>query len=161
MIDLTRKIGLQMLAAVRLMRLARDSGVPSGAQVISRLIRHFYAAEIHWDTEIAPGVSIVHGVGLVLSHRARIGPGCILFHNVTLGEGIDPVTREVGAPTLGRDVHVGPGAALLGPITVGDGSKIMAGSVLTQSVPPRSIVKPTDVEIASRAAPSTPRPAGE
>ena len=61
-----------------------------------------------------------------------VGEGCILFHNVTLGEGVDPETRETGAPTLGRDVHVGPGATLLGPIHVGDGTKIMAGAVLTR-----------------------------
>ena len=73
------------------------------------------------------------GNGIVLSHAARVDSGCILFHNVTLGEGIDPETREVGAPHLEEDVHVGPGATLLGPITVGAGTKIQAGAVLTQT----------------------------
>jgi len=86
----------------------------------------------------------------VLSHKAVVGPGCILFHNVTLGVGLDPVTRESGAPTLGKDVHVGPGATLLGPIHVGDGTKIMAGAVLTHSVPPNSLVKPAPVEVSVR-----------
>src|SRR5690606_15886780 len=98
-------------------------------------------AEIHWDADIAPGISIVHGNGLVISKAAKVGPGCILFHQVTLGEGIDPETRAVGAPHLVADVHVGPGAKLLGPITVGAGSKIMAGVVLTRSVPPGSLVQ--------------------
>lgn len=150
-VDAVRKIGFQMLLATRAMRLARDTRVPGAPQLASRLIRLVYGAEIHWDAEVADGVSIVHGQGLVLSHLARIGPGCILFHNVTLGEGLDPVTRERGAPTLGRDVHVGPGATLLGPIHVGDGTKIMAGAVLTRSVPPYSLVKPPDSEISTRA----------
>ncbi len=149
-VDAVRKVGFQMLVATRTMRLFRDLKLPVLPMVASRLIRHLYGAEIHWNAEVADGVSIVHGNGLVLSHQAKVGPGCILFHNVTLGVGLDPVTRESGAPTLGKDVHVGPGATLLGPIHVGDGTKIMAGAVLTQSVPPNSLVKPAGVEISVR-----------
>ena len=149
-VEAVRKIGFQMLVAARAMRLARELRLPLLPQVASRLIRHLYGAEIHWDTEIADGVSIVHGTGLVLSHRAKVGPGCLLFHNVTLGEGLDPETKESGAPTLGRDVHIGPGATLIGPIHVGDGTKIMAGAVLTRSVPANSLVKPADSTVEPR-----------
>jgi serine O-acetyltransferase len=153
-LDLVRKVGFQMMFSTRLMQLLRDLGVPLGGQVASRLIRHLYGAEVHWNTTIHHGVSIVHGNGLVLSHRAVVGEGCILFHNVTLGEGLDPVTKESGAPTLGRDVHVGPGATLLGPIHVGDRTKIMAGAVLTSSVPPDSLVKPAEPLITARQRPA-------
>lgn len=153
-IDAVRKIGFQMMLATRAMRLARDLHVPLGGQVGSRLIRHLYGAEIHWDTQVDGGVCLVHGTGLVLSHRAVVGEGCILFHNVTLGEGLDPVTKQSGAPTLGKNVHVGPGATLLGPIHVGDGTKIMAGAVLTRSVPPNSLVKPAEAIVTARVKPS-------
>lgn len=155
-LDAVRKVGFQMLLATRVMRLLRDAGIPMAPQVVSRLIRHLYGAEIHWDTEIADGISMVHGNGVVLSHAATVGPGCILFHNVTLGEGLDPETKEAGAPTLEHDVHVGPGATLIGPIRVGAGTKIMAGAVLTHSVPPNSIVKPADSEVFSRSSRSAP-----
>jgi len=155
---LVTRIGFQMSTAVRAMQLLRDARVPFGAQVASRMIRHLYGAEIHWDAELAPGVAFVHGNGVVLSHAARIGAGCILFHNVTLGETMDPVTKIQGAPTLGANVHVGPGAVLLGPISVGDGSKIMAGAVLTESVPPGSVVRPAPVEIVRRKS-HAPAPA--
>lgn len=150
--DLFRKVGFQMMVATRLMRLARDAHVPLAPQVVSRLIRHLYGAEIHWETEIAEGISVVHGNGIVLSHAATVGPGCILFHNVTLGEGLHPDTKEAGAPTLEEDVHVGPGATLLGPITIGRGSKIMAGAVVTRSVPPNSVVKTPEPEVYARTA---------
>ncbi|MCU0696073.1 MAG: serine acetyltransferase [Myxococcaceae bacterium] len=153
-VDAVKKIGFQMMVATRAMQLVRDLKVPLGAQVSSRLIRHLYGAEIHWDTTLDGGVTIVHGNGLVLSHRATVGEGCILFHNVTLGEGLDPVSRESGAPTLGKDVHVGPGATLLGPIHVGDGTKIMAGAVLTRSVPPNSLVKPAEATVSTRVKPA-------
>lgn len=100
--DAVQKVGFQMMVAIRAMRLLRDLRVPLGAQVASRLIRHLYGAEIHWDAELAPGVSIVHGNGLVLSHGAVVGPHCILFQGVTLGESIDPSSREVGAPSWPR-----------------------------------------------------------
>lgn len=148
--DHVTKIGVQMVFAIRVMRLLRDCGLRVCARIASRLIRHIYAAEIHWDAEIAPGASIIHGNGLVVSHAARIGEGCVLFHNVTLGVGVDRVTGAIGAPTLGRNVHVGPGVTVIGPIQVGDGTKIMAGSVLNQSVPPYSLVCPAPVEITRR-----------
>jgi serine acetyltransferase len=151
-VDAVQKIGFQMMVAMRAMRLAKDSHVPLAPQVVSRLIRHLYGAEIHWNATIKDGVAIVHGNGLVLSHLATVGEGCILFQNVTLGDATDPVTRQMGAPTLGRNVHVGPGATLLGPIHVGDNTKIMAGAVLTQSVPANSIVRPAEAVVSERAA---------
>ena len=149
-VDAVQRIGFQMMVVIRVMRLARDLRIPLLPQVVSRVIRHSYGAEVHWETEIADGVSLVHGTGLVLSHSARISAGCILFQGVTLGESIDPLTRRIGAPALENDVHVGPGAILLGPITVGAGSKIMANVVLTASVPAQSVVRSPAPEVVSR-----------
>jgi serine acetyltransferase len=151
LVDVVRRIGLQMMAAYRLMRACRALRLTPLAMILSRLIRHLYGAEIHWDAELAPGVVLVHGTALVLSREARVGSGCILFQSVTLGVSIDPVTRRVGGPTLGPDVHVGPGAALLGPITVGAGSKVMANAVLMVSVPPDSLVEVSAPTIRPRS----------
>jgi serine O-acetyltransferase len=151
-IDFVRKVGFQTATMIRVMTLLRDLGIPVAPMVVSRAIRHLYSAEVHWDAKIAPGISIVHGVGLVISHAATVGEGCILFHNVTLGEGVDPVTREIGAPILEKNVHIGPGACLIGPIRVGEGTKIAAGAVLTRSVPPGSLVKAPEAVVSERAA---------
>jgi serine acetyltransferase/glycosyltransferase involved in cell wall biosynthesis len=150
LVDHVTMIGAQLVFAIRVMRLLRDCGMRTLARVASRLIRHVYCAEIHWDAEIAPGMSIIHGNGLVISHAARLGEGCVLFHNVTLGVAMDPETGRIGAPVLGRNVHVGPGATIIGPIEVGEGSKVMAGAVLYRSVPPNSLVRPAPVEITRR-----------
>jgi len=82
--------------------------------------------------------------------------GCILFQNVTLGFGNDPDTKQPGAPLLERNVHVGIGATLYGPIVVGEATKIMAGCVLSRSVPARSIVEAPVPQVGSRA-PVRPR----
>jgi GT2 family glycosyltransferase/serine acetyltransferase len=139
--DAVKKIGFQLMIAYRVMRYFRAQGLLLGAQFMSRVIRHSFGSDIHWDADFEPGVMIVHGFGLAISYAARVRHGCILFQNVTLGYGPDPETRIAGAPLLERNVHVGIGATLYGPIVVGEASKIMAGCVLSRSVPSRSIVE--------------------
>jgi serine O-acetyltransferase len=146
-VDAVTKVGFQLMVAIRLMRMVRDLRVPFAAQFVSRLIRHLYSADVHWDAEFAPGVAIVHGIGLVVSHSAVVGPGCLLFQGVTLGQSIGGAERTVGAPRLGRDVHLGVGATLLGPIEVGDGSKVGPGVVLDYSLPPGSRVRSPKPEV--------------
>lgn len=150
------QVGFQMLIGVRLMRLVRDLRIPAGAQVVSRLIRHNYGAEIHWNAEIAPGVCFVHGNGLVISHGSRIGSNCLLFQNVTLGESMHSTRRTVGSPTLGDGVHVMPGAVLLGPIVVGSGTKIGANAVVDDDVAAGSLVRSPVSETAVRRSAEAP-----
>lgn len=150
LVDAFRKIGFQMMVVYRWMRLLHALRLTPLAMIVSRLIRHVYGAEIHWDADLAPGVALVHGTALVVSREAVVGAGCILFQSVTLGISIDPVTREVGGPTLEEDVHVGPGAAILGPITIGRGTKIMANAVVMTSVPANSVVEVPAAVIRTR-----------
>jgi glycosyltransferase involved in cell wall biosynthesis/serine acetyltransferase len=160
--DAVRKIGFQLMIAYRVMRAFRAAGLQLGAQFMSRTIRHAFSSDVHWDADLEPGIMIVHGFGLAISYAARARHGCILFQNVTLGYGPDPKTtpgiqeRAAGAPLLERNVHVGIGATLYGPIVVGEASKLMAGCVLAQSVPPRSIVEAPVPNVAARA-PAGPR----
>lgn len=151
LLDFVRKIGFQMMVVCRLMRFAQALRLPLVPEMISRTARHLYGSDIHWNARFEPGVAIVHGMGLCISHRAIVGSGAILFQGVTLGEGIDPDTRIAGSPRLERDVHVGPGATLVGPITIGAASKIMAGCVVTRSVPPNSLVEACTPVVKPRA----------
>jgi serine acetyltransferase len=157
--DAVKKIGFQLMIAYRVMRFFRGAGLLLGAQFMSRTIRHAFGSDIHWDADLEPGIMIVHGFGLAISYAARARHGCILFQNVTLGYGPDrdqetKVARG-GAPLLERNVHVGIGATLYGPIVVGESSKIMAGCVLSRSVPARSIVEAAVPHVATRASAQT------
>ncbi len=155
--DIASRIGLQMMACLRLVRLCRDAGVPLAPKVLTRAIRHLYGSDIHWDAQIDDGVVLVHGMGIAMSHAARVRSGAILSQNVTIGDGVDPVTRELGAPDVGEDVHIGAGATLIGPITVGAGSKIMPGVVLARSVPPNSLVEAPTPNVKPRGGGAAPR----
>jgi serine acetyltransferase len=149
--DAVRKIGYQLMIAYRIMRFMRDSGLMLGAQFMSRVIRHGFSSDIHWDAELAPGVVVVHGFGLAISYAAKIDHGAILYQNVTLGYGLDPETKAPGAPVIEKNVHIGVGATLFGPIVVGEGTKIMANCVINRSVPPRSIVEAPVPNVVARA----------
>ncbi len=150
--DAVKKIGFQLMIAYRVMRFFRQAGLGLGAQFMSRSIRHAFASDVHWEAELEPGIVIVHGFGLAISYAAKVRAGCILFQNVTLGYGNDPETKLPGAPLLEKNVHVGIGATLYGPIVVGQGTKIMAGCVLSKSVPARSIVEAPVPQVGVRAS---------
>lgn len=154
--SLVREIGTQVTVSTRVMQGLRDGGHSLGAQVASRSIRYIFGADVHMDAEFEPGFSVVHGQGLVIAGESKIGNDVILYHNVTLGAGIDPETRESGAPTLEDHVHVGPGVTILGPVTIGARSKILAGTTVTKSCPPDSIIRPADpvVEPRKKRAPA-------
>lgn len=148
--SVVREIGTQMSVSTRVMQGLRDGGHDLGAQIASRTIRLIFGADIHMDAQFDPGLSIVHGQGLVIAGASKIGRDVILFHNVTLGAGTDPKTRVFGAPTLEDRVHVGPGVSILGPVTIGARTKIMAGATVTESVPPDSIVRPAETVVEPR-----------
>lgn len=139
--DVVQRVGLQMMVAYRLMRFFVDAGVPLAPKIVGRMIRILYGADIHYEARFDEGVVIVHGMGIAVSPAARVGSGVILSQNVTLGDGINPETRETGAPLIEEGVHLGPGATIIGPITIGARSKIMPGAVVRTSVPPGSLVE--------------------
>jgi len=152
--ELVVRAGFQMLVACRAMRFCADAGIPLAPQIASRLIRHAYGSDIHWEAELEPGIVIVHGMGLAVSRAARVESGAILFQHVTLGMGIDPETRDAGAPTVRRDAHIGAGSTLVGPITVGERSKITANCFVRTSVPADSLVEapPPTISVRGRRA---------
>ncbi len=154
-VDAVQNIGFQALIGIRVMRALRDSsvpGVPLGARFVSRILRHAYGSDVHWDAEFAPGVVLVHGFGLAISPAAKIGPGCILFQGVTLGVGRDPDSGATGGPTLEAGVQVGVGSVIVGPITIGARTKVMANCTVVRAVPADSVVEAAVPNVRTRPA---------
>ena len=75
-----------------------------------------------------------------------IGDDCQIGHNVvfaTLNHGLAPEDRKTTYPapiTLGRNVWIGSNATILQGVTIGDNAVVAAGAVVTQDVPPDTIV---------------------
>lgn len=94
--------------------------------------------EIHPGAQIGKGLFIDHGTGVIIGETTIIGDNCTLYQGVTLGG----TGKEHGKrhPTLGNNVMVSAGAKVLGSFKIGDNSKIGAGSVVLEEVPPNSTV---------------------
>ena len=122
------------------------------ARFISQLARFLTGIEIHPGAVIGKCLFIDHGMGVVIGETSIIGDYVTIFHGVTLGG----TGKEKGKrhPTIGSHVMIGASAQVLGAITVGDYSRIGAGSVVVNEVPPGSTV----VGIPGRIVRTNPRP---
>ncbi|MFQ9984914.1 MAG: serine O-acetyltransferase EpsC [Lachnospiraceae bacterium] len=94
--------------------------------------------EIHPGATIGKGLFIDHGSGVVIGETTVIGDNVTLYQGVTLGG----TGKECGKrhPTLEDNVMVSAGAKILGSFTIGENSKIGAGSVVLEEVPPNCTV---------------------
>lgn len=94
--------------------------------------------EIHPGAQIGKGFFIDHGSGVIIGETAIVGDNVTLYQGVTLGgNGKEKGKRH---PTIGNNVMISAGAKVLGSFKVGDNSKIGAGSVVLEEVPPNSTV---------------------
>lgn len=107
-------------------------------RMISNFGRFLTGIEIHPGAIIGEGLFIDHGTGVVIGETAELGENVTLYQGVTLGG----TGKEKGKrhPTIGDNVVVATGAKVLGSFKVGNNSKIGAGSVVLQEVPPNSTV---------------------
>lgn len=108
------------------------------ARWLSQVTRWFTGIEIHPGATIGQRFFIDHGMGVVIGETTIIGDDVTLYQGVTLGG----TGKETGKrhPTLHDCVVVGVGAAVLGNIAIGRGSKVGAGAVVIDDVPPNSTV---------------------
>ena len=68
----------------------------------------------------------------------HIGDNCTIYQGATLGG----TGKDVGKrhPTIGNNVMISAGAKVLGPFKIGDNSRVAAGAVVLEEVPPNSTV---------------------
>ena len=94
--------------------------------------------EIHPGATIGRRLVIDHGTGIVIGETAEIGDDVLIYQGVTLGgTGKDTGKRH---PTIGNNVMISAGAKVLGPFKIGDNSRVAAGAVVLEEVPPNSTV---------------------
>ena len=108
------------------------------ARWISQRAARRTGIEIHPGATIGKGFFIDHGTGVIIGETTIIGDNVTLYQGVTLGG----TGKETGKrhPTLEDNVMVSAGAKVIGSFTVGRNSKIGAGSVVIEEVPPNCTV---------------------
>lgn len=111
--------------------------------------------EIHPGAQIGDGFFIDHGNGVIIGETTVIGNNVTLYQGVTLGG----TGKEHGKrhPTIGDNVMISAGAKILGSFTIGANSKIGAGSVVLNEVPPNSTVVGVPGRVVKRNNTKLPR----
>lgn len=124
------------------------------ARGLSQILRSLTGIEIHPAAQIAPGLFIDHGMGVVIGETAEIGSNVTLYHGVTLGG--TSLHKGKRHPTLEDNVVVGAGAKVLGAIRVGENSRIGANAVVVKPVPANSVVVGVPGQVVLRSQPRPP-----
>lgn len=125
--------GVKALAAHRISHFLWKHGLKLLARMHSQFWRFWTQIEIHPGAEIAEGVFIDHGSGLVIGETAIVEKGVMLYHGVTLGG----TGKDVGKrhPTVREGALVSAHAQVIGPIEIGKKSKVGAAAVVVSDVP--------------------------
>lgn len=125
--------GLKALAAHRISHYLWEHHFYLLARMHSQFWRFWTGIEIHPGAQIAAGVFIDHGAGLVIGETAIVEEGAMLYHGVTLGgTGKDKGKRH---PTIRKGALISAHAQVIGPIEVGANAKVGAAAVVLANVP--------------------------
>lgn len=112
-------------------------------RVIATTAYRLWAARANLDipfaADIGPGLKILHTAGgVVVSARAKIGPGCTIVNGVTVGAVRDGA--RPGAPTVGARSYLSAGAVVIGALELGDDVVVAANAVVTNDAPAHSVL---------------------
>lgn len=146
--------GFQALQCYRIAHWLWVGGRKDMAYFMQMRTSEIFGVDIHPNARMGEGVLIDHAHSIVIGETAVVGDNVSMLHSVTLGgTGKEDGDRH---PKIGNGVLVGAGAAVLGNITIGNCSRIAAGSVVLESVPPCKTVAGVPARVVGEAGCAEP-----
>lgn len=146
--------GFHALQAYRVAHWFWSKGRRALALYLQSRVSEVFSVDIHPAAVLGSGVFIDHATGVVIGETAVVGDNVSMLQGVTLGgTGKDSGDRH---PKIGNCVLLSAGATVLGNIRIGDCSKVGAGSVVLQDVPPQSTVVGVPARVVGRPASAQP-----
>ncbi|PRY90142.1 serine O-acetyltransferase [Donghicola tyrosinivorans] len=146
--------GFQAIQSYRVAHWLWRQGRKDLAYFLQMRISESFGLDVHPAARIGRGIMIDHAHSIVIGETAVVGDNVSMLHSVTLG-GTGKETED-RHPKIGNGVLIGAGAKVLGNIRVGDCSRIAAGSVVLQDVPPCKTVAGVPARIVGEAGCSQP-----
>ncbi|WP_435141634.1 serine O-acetyltransferase [Pseudopelagicola sp. nBUS_19] len=141
--------GYQAVQAYRIGHVLWKQGRTDLAYFIQMRASEIFGIDIHPGARIGKGIMIDHAHSIVIGETAVVGNNVSMLHSVTLGgTGKEEEDRH---PKIGDGVLIGAGAKVLGNIKVGHCSRIAAGSVVLEEVPPCKTVAGVPAQIVGEA----------
>lgn len=141
--------GYQAMQAYRVGHWLWKNGQHDLAYFFQMRVSEIFGIDIHPAAKIGRGIMIDHAHSIVIGETAVVGDNVSMLHSVTLGG--TGKEEEARHPTIGDGVLIGAGAKVLGNITVGHCSRVAAGSVVLQDVPPCKTVAGIPARIVGEA----------
>jgi serine O-acetyltransferase len=146
--------GFQAVQAYRLGHHLWLTGRRDLAYFVQMRVSEVFGVDIHPAAKIGKGIMIDHAHSIVVGETAVVGDNVSMLHSVTLGgTGKETDDRH---PKIGNGVLIGAGAKVLGNIKVGHCSRIAAGSVVLDDVPPMKTVAGVPARIVGEAGCAQP-----
>ncbi|MBQ1203145.1 MAG: serine O-acetyltransferase, partial [Loktanella sp.] len=146
--------GYQAVQAYRLGHWLWTEGRHDMAYFVQMRVSEVFGVDIHPAAKIGKGIMIDHAHSIVVGETAVVGDNVSMLHSVTLGgTGKEDDDRH---PKIGNGVLIGAGAKVLGNIKVGHCSRIAAGSVVLDDVPPMKTVAGVPARIVGEAGCAQP-----
>ena len=146
--------GYQAIQAYRVGHWLWTQGRRDLAYFIQMRVSEQFGVDIHPAARIGQGIMIDHAHSIVIGETAVVGDNVSMLHSVTLGgTGKEEEDRH---PKIGCGVLIGAGAKVLGNINIGACSRIAAGSVVLEDVPPKKTVAGVPARIVGEAGCSQP-----
>ncbi|MCB1366511.1 MAG: serine O-acetyltransferase [Rhodobacteraceae bacterium] len=146
--------GFQGVQSYRVARWLWTHGREELAYFIQMRVSEVYGIDIHPGARIGQGIMIDHAHSIVIGETAVVGDNVSMLHSVTLGgTGKEDGDRH---PKIENGVLIGAGAKVLGNITVGYCTRIAAGSVVLQDIPPCKTVAGVPARIVGEAGCAQP-----
>ncbi|MEO0772439.1 MAG: serine O-acetyltransferase [Pseudomonadota bacterium] len=141
--------GFQAIQAYRVGHWLWKNGRRDMARFLQMRSSEVFGVDIHPAARIGKGIMIDHAHSIVIGETAVVGDNVSMLHSVTLGgTGKEEEDRH---PKIGDGVLIGAGAKVLGNIKVGSCSRVAAGSVVLQEVPPCKTVAGVPARIVGEA----------
>ena len=146
--------GYQAVQAYRIGHWLWQNGRRDLAYFVQMRVSEMFGVDIHPAARIGRGIMIDHAHSIVIGETAVVGDNVSMLHSVTLGgTGKEDGDRH---PKIGNGVMIGAGAKVLGNIHIGYCSRIAAGSVVLQDVPPCKTVAGVPARVVGEAGCSQP-----
>ena len=146
--------GFQAVQAYRIAHWLWTTGRQDLARFFQMRCSEVFGVDIHPGARIGKGIMIDHAHSIVIGETAVVGDNVSMLHSVTLGgTGKEEEDRH---PKIGDGVLIGAGAKVLGNIKVGYCSRIAAGSVVLEDVPPCKTVAGVPARIVGEAGCAQP-----
>jgi len=146
--------GFQAIQAYRVGHWLWKQGRKDLSYFFQMRVSEMFGIDIHPAAKIGRGIMIDHAHSIVIGETAVVGDNVSMLHSVTLGgTGKEDDDRH---PKIEDGVLIGAGAKVLGNITVGQCSRVAAGSVVLEPVPPMKTVAGVPARIVGEAGCSQP-----